>query len=128
MTLTDIIVAFSLAELLSQSKWSKTLELFRELFGGVRSERVATLPAHLIVRLGLAGFVVLAFHHVEHVSLSIQQRHLTLRIMGAYDVQVVVELHLHGIVVPQKPAGRKAEEDSYASGRRLITVVIASEQ
>lgn len=100
LTLTDIIVAFSLAELLSQSKRSKTLELFRELLGGVRSERMAALPTHLVVRLGLAGIVVLALHHVEHVSLGIQQRHLTLRVMGADDVQVVVELHLHGVVVP----------------------------
>lgn len=100
MTLTDIIVAFSLTELLSQSERSKTLELFRKLLRGVRSKRVAALPAHLVVRLGLAGLVVLGLHHVEHVSLSIQQRHLTLRVMGADDVQVVIELHLHGVVVP----------------------------
>lgn len=61
---------------------------------------MAALPAHLIVRLGLAGFVVLALHHVEHVTLGIQQRHLTLRVMRADDVQVVIEFHLHGVVVP----------------------------
>lgn len=100
MTLTDIIVAFSLAKLLSQSKRSKTLELLRELLGGVRSKRMAALPSHLIIRLGFAGFVVLALHHVEHVSLCVQQRHLTLRVMGADNVQVVIELHLDGVVVP----------------------------
>ena len=104
-TLTDIIVALSLAELLSQSERSKALELFRELLGGVRSKRVAALPAHLVVRLGLAGVVVLALHHVEHVSLGVQQWHLALGVMGADDVQVVIELHLHGVVVPEKPAG-----------------------
>lgn len=116
VTLTDIIVAFSLAKLLSQSKWSEALKLLRELLGGVRSKRVAALPAHLVVRLGFAGFVVLALHHVEHVSLSIQQWHLTLWVMWADDVQVVVELHLHGVVVPQKPAGGRRQ-------RRTVTQV-----
>lgn len=126
VTLTDIIVAFSLAELLPKSKWSETLELFGELLRGMRSKRMAALPAHLVVRLGLAGFIVLALHHVEHISLGIHQRHLTLRVMGANDVQIVIELHLHGVVVPKKPAGEA--DDSYASGRRLITMVIVSEQ
>ena len=66
---------------------------------------MAALPAHLVVRLGLAGVVVLALHHVEHVSLGVQQWHLALGVMGADDVQVVIELHLHGVVVPEKPAG-----------------------
>lgn len=128
VTLTDIIVALSLAELLSQSKRSEALELLGELLRSVRSKRVATLPAHLIVRLGLAGLVVLALHHVEHVPLRVQQRHLTLGVVGADDVQVVVELHLDGVVVPQEPAKREeAEEGGYASGRRVITAVIALE-
>lgn len=98
--LTDIVVAFSLAKFLSQSKRSKTLELFRELLGGVRSKWMATLPSHLIVRLRFAGIIVLTLHHVEHVSLCIQQGHLTLGVMGADDVQVVIKLHLYGVVVP----------------------------
>lgn len=105
MTLTDIIVAFSLAEFLSQSKRSKTLELLRELLRGVRSERMSALPSHLVIRLGFAGVVVLSLHHVEHVPLRVQQWHLALRVMGADDVQVVVELHLHSVVVPKEPAG-----------------------
>lgn len=104
VTLTDIIVALSLTELLSQSKRSEALELLGELLWSVWSKRVAALPAHLIVRLGLAGLVVLALHHVEHVPLRVQQRHLTLGVMGADDVQVVVEPHLDGVVVPQEPA------------------------
>lgn len=87
---------------------------------------MATLPAHLIVRLRLAGFVVLALNHVEHVSLGVLQWHLTLRVVGADDVQVVVEPHLHAVVVPEKPAGRR--RGGYASGRRRITVVIAWER
>lgn len=61
---------------------------------------MAALPAHLVVRLGLARLVVLALHHVEHVALGVQHGLLALRVMGADDVQVVIELHLYGVVVP----------------------------
>ena len=114
--LTDIIVAFSLAELFSQSKRSKTLELFRELLRGVRGKRVAALPTHLVVRLGFAGFVVLELHHVEHVPLSVQRRHLALGVMGADDVQVVIELHLHSVVVPEEPGGRRQSGVTQVAG------------
>lgn len=66
---------------------------------------MAALPAHLIVRLRLAGLVVLALHHVEHVPLGVQLRHLAFGVMGADDVQVVVQPHLHRVVVPVEPAG-----------------------
>jgi len=49
VTLTDIIVAFSLTKLFSQSKWSKTLELFGELLRSVRGKGMTTLPAHLVI-------------------------------------------------------------------------------
>ena len=115
MTLTDIIVAFSLAKLLSQSERSKTLELLRELLRGMWSKRMAALPSHLVIWLRLAGLIVVTLHHVEHVSLCVQQRHLALRIMGAHDVQVVIEPHLDGVVVPPKPAGKQQ--------RRMVTRV-----
>lgn len=124
--LTDIVVAFSLAKLLPQSKRSKALELLGELLRGVRGERVAALPPHLVVRLRLAGVVVLALHHVEHVPLGVQLRHLAFGVVGADDVQVVVEPHFHGVVVPVEPVG--GGQASYSGVRRLITVVIAPEQ
>lgn len=102
--LTDIIVALALAELLPQGEGREALELLGELLGGVRRKRVSALPAHLVVRLRLAAVVVLALHHVEHVALGVQQRHLALGVVGTHDVQVVVEPHLHGVVVPQEPA------------------------
>lgn len=100
MTLTDIIVALSLAELLPQGEGREALKLLGELLGRVRRKRVAALPPHLVVRLRLAALVVLALHHVEHVALGVQQRHLALGVVGTDDVQVVVEPHLHGVVVP----------------------------
>lgn len=66
---------------------------------------MAALPSHLIVRLRLAGVVVPALHHVEHVALGVQLRHLALGVMGADDVQVVIEPHFHDVVVPMEPAG-----------------------
>lgn len=110
-TLTDIVVALPLAELLSQSERGETLELLGELLRGVRSERVAALPSHLVVRLRLAGQVVLALHHVEHVALGVQLRHLALGVMGADDVQVVIEPHFHGVAFPMEPAGEVQRAD-----------------
>lgn len=72
---------------------------------------MATLPSHLIVRLRFAGLVVLALHHVEHVSLGIQLRHLAFGVMGADDVQVVIEPHLHRVVVPMEPVGEVQRVD-----------------
>lgn len=69
--LTDVVVALALSELFSQSEWREALELLRELFGCMRSERVAAFPAHLVVRLWAAGVIVFTFHHVEHVALGI---------------------------------------------------------
>ena len=105
--LTDIIVALALAELLAQGEGREPLELLGELLRGVGCERVAALPAHLVVGLGLAGVVVLLLHHVEDVALSVLRRHLAQRVVGTHDVQVVVELHLHRVVVPHKPDGRR---------------------
>lgn len=68
---------------------------------------MSALPSHLIVGLRLAGVVVLALHHVEHVALGVQLRHLALGVMGADDVQVVIEPHLHDVVVPMEPTGEE---------------------
>lgn len=126
--LTDIIVAFSLTKLLPKCEWSKTLELFGELLWSVRSKWMAALPAHLVVWLGLAGHIIFTLHHVQHIPLGVHLRHLAQRVVRANNVQVVIELHLHGIVVPLKPAeGERKGEEGYASGRRLITIVIAQE-
>lgn len=70
----------------------------------MRRKGVAALPSHLVVRLRFAGLVVLALHHVEHVSLGVQLRHFAFGVVGADDVQVVVEPHLHSVVVPVEPA------------------------
>lgn len=125
--LTDVIVAFSLTKLLPKREGSKALELFRELLRSVRCKRVVALPAHLVIWLELAGIVVFTLHHVEHVALRVHQRHLALRVMRTDDVQVVVELHLHCVVVLFEPAEMRQGQEGCTSSRRPITVVIASE-
>lgn len=86
---------------------------------------MAALPSHLIVRLRLAGVVVLALHHVEHVALGVQLRHLALGVMGADDVQVVIQPHFHGVVVPMEPTGevQRAGPVIRVFGRRISEVI-----
>ncbi|PWA15120.1 hypothetical protein CCH79_00008683 [Gambusia affinis] len=50
------------------------------------------------------GLVIFTLHHVQHIPLCVHLRHLAQRVVRANNVQVVIELHLHGIVVPLKPA------------------------
>lgn len=72
---------------------------------------MAALPSHLVIRLRFAGLVVLALHHVQHVSLGVQLRHLAFGVMGTDDVQVVIEPHLHRVVVPMESAGEGQRAD-----------------
>lgn len=69
--LTNIVITFSLAELLAQGEGSEALKLLRELFWSVRSEGPGALPAQLVEGLRLAGFIVLQLHHVQHVPLGL---------------------------------------------------------
>lgn len=88
---------------------------------------MAALPSHLIVGLRFAGLVVLALHHVEHVALGVQLGHLAFGIVGADDVQVVVQPHLHRVVVPVEPAGqaqradksRRCQRTGYSAGAAI---------
>lgn len=64
---------------------------------------MTAFPTHLVVGLGTAGVVVFAFHHVEHVALGVLRRYLTQWVVWAYDVKVIVQLHLNRIVVPSEP-------------------------
>lgn len=48
VTLTDVVVALSLAELLAQRERCEALELFGELFSCVGGEGSGALPAQLI--------------------------------------------------------------------------------
>lgn len=97
--LGDIIVALSLSELLAQGEGSKTLEFLREFLGSVGSERPRALPAELVEGVGFAHLVVLLLHHVQHVALSRMGWHLAVGVVGADDVQIVVDAHFHRVIV-----------------------------
>lgn len=115
--LTDIIIAFSLSELLPQGEGGETLEFLRELLRSVGSEGPRALPTELVEGVRLAHLVVLFLHHVEHIALGGVRRHLALGVVGADDVQVVVDAHLHRVFIPQEAA-------ETGRGRRLLTSVI----
>lgn len=70
LTLTDIIIALSLSELLSQREGSKTLEFLREFLGSVGSERPRALPTELVEGVRFTDLVVFPLHHVQHVAFS----------------------------------------------------------
>lgn len=116
--LTDIIIALSLPELLSQGEGGEALKLLREFFRSMRSEGPRALPAELIEGVRLAHLVVLSLHHVQHVTLSRMRRHLAVGVVRADDVQIVIDAHFHRILIPLKAAG-ETERDT-----RLLTNVL----
>lgn len=105
--LTDVVVALSLAELLAQRERREALELFRELLGRVGGEGPGALPAQLIERVRLAHLVVLQVHHVEHVALGLLGRDLAALVVRADDVQVVVDAHVHRVLVAYEALDRE---------------------
>lgn len=106
VTLTDVVVALSLAELLAQRERREALELFRELLGRVGGEGSGALPAQLIERVRLAHIVVLLIHHIEDVPLGLLGRDLATLVVRADDVQVVVDVHVYCVLVTYE-AGEK---------------------
>lgn len=111
MTLTDVVVALSLAELLAQCERCEALELFGELLRRVGGEGPGTLPAQLIERVRLAHLVVLKVHHVEDVALGLLGRDLATLVVRADDVQVVVDAHVHCVLVTYKAGERERERE-----------------
>lgn len=100
-----------MSKLLSQGEGGKTLEFLREFLRSVRSKWPRALPAELVEGVRLADFVVLLLHHVEHVALSCMQWHLAVGVVGADDVQIVVNSHFHRVIIPREAAGRERKEE-----------------
>lgn len=115
VTLTDVVVALSLAELLAQRERCEALELLRELLRSVGGERSGALPAQLIERVRLADLVVLQVHHVEDVALCLLGRDLTALVVRTDDVQVVIDVHVHSVFVTDK-AGEERERGGGEKG------------
>lgn len=114
--LTDVVVALARAELLAQGEGCIALKLLGELLGGVLGERLAALPAHLIVGLRLTRLVVFTLHHIQHVALCLLRRCCARRVMWAHDVQVVVQTDWHDVLVQLKTTGKRKEKDRLGYG------------
>lgn len=110
VTLTDVVVALSLAELLAQRERCEALKLFGELLRRVGGEGPGALPAQLIERVRLAHLVVLQVHHVEDVALGLLRQDLATLVVRADDVQVVVDVHVHRVLVTYEPGEREGEK------------------
>lgn len=77
------------------------------------SEGPRALPAKLVEGVRFAHVVVLLLHHVQHVALGLLRRHLAAGVVGADDVQVVVDAHADRVLVPKKTTGRQRERGVY---------------
>lgn len=55
----------------------------------------------------LAVLIVLQLHHVKHVALGLLGSDLAASVVRADDVQVVINAHVHGIIIPEETGGRE---------------------
>lgn len=121
LILTDIIITLPLSELLSKSEGSKTLEFLREFLRSMGSERPWALPTELVEGVRFADVVVIPLHHVQHVALSCMRWHLAVGVVGADDVQIVINTHFHCVLIPQEAVG-KTERGRELPSRFLIEI------
>lgn len=98
----DVVVLVSRPELEAQAEGREELELLGELERSVGALRPVALPAFEAFAPVVAGGVAVVVHHVQDVVLHAlcRQRHL---VVGAVDVQVVVDGHLHRVLATHKP-------------------------
>lgn len=111
MPLTDVVVLLSNVELIAQREGAVALELLRELdrcMGGVGPVALPSLEAHL----GVAVPVATVTDHVEDVLLTGAHHALAIVVMGAVDVQIVVDVHLHRVTLPAKTEPTERETES----------------
>lgn len=113
LTLTDIIITFSLSELLPQCKGRESLELLREFFWCVGCEGPGALPTKLVERVRFTHLVVLLLHHIQNIALSRMQRHLAVGVVGADDVEIVVDTHVYCVLIPQEAEETQGERGDY---------------
>lgn len=97
--LTDVVILVANVELVAQREGAVALELLRELDGCVGSVRPVALPP-LEAHLGITVPVATVTDHVEDVLLSGAHHALAVIVMGTVDVQVIVDIHLHGEPLP----------------------------
>lgn len=105
VSLTDVVVLLSNVELVAQRESAVALELLRELDGRVGGMRAVTLPS-LEAQLGVAGPVTTVADHVEDILLTGAHHTLAVVVMGAVDVQIVINVHLHCVSLPTQTGQR----------------------
>lgn len=113
MILTDIIIALPLSELFAQSKGRESLELFREFFRSVGCKGPGALPAELVERVRFAHLIVLPLHHIQNITLSCMRWHLAVGVVGADDVQIVVDTYFYCVLIPQEAEDTQEERGDY---------------
>lgn len=97
--LTDVVVLLSDVELVAQRKGAVALELLWELDGRVGGVWPVALPP-LEAQLGLTVPVAAVADHVEDVLLAGAHHARAVVVVGAVDVQVVVDVDLHRVALP----------------------------
>lgn len=118
-TLTDIIVLVSLSKLLPECKRGKALKFFGEALGAVEGVRAVALPTDLVLGAWLAVLILFPFHEVQGVALHGVREHSAL-VVGTDDVQVVVQVDLHGVIFLLKPESHKATLDDVATSHSPV--------
>lgn len=118
--LTDVVVLLSHVELVAQREGAVALELLRELDGGVGRVGPVALPP-LEAKLGVAGPVAPVVDHVEDVLLTRAHHALAVVVMRAVDVQVVVDVDLHGVALPAQ-TGHTQEVETAQDQSPTITL------
>lgn len=104
-SLTDVVVLLSNVELIAQRERAVALELLGKLDGRMGGMRSVTLPS-FEAQLGVAGPVTTVTDHVEDVLLAGAHHALAVVVMGAVDVQVVINVHLHCVSLPTQTEQR----------------------
>lgn len=113
LILTDIIIALSLSELLAQGKGRESLELLWEFFRSVGCEGPRALPTELVERVRFTHLIVLPLHHIQNITLSCMRWHLAMGVVGADDIQIVIDAHFYCVFIPQEAEETQKERGDY---------------
>lgn len=79
----------------------------------MRGEGPRALPAELVEGVRFTHVVILPLHHVQHIALGSVRWHLAVSVVGADDVQIVIDAYFHCVLIPQEAAGRQEERGGY---------------
>lgn len=107
----------SRTELKAQREGREELELLREAQRAVGALRPVALPSLEAAHAVLARGVAIVVHHEEDVALHPAVR-LRGVVVGAVDVQVIVDADCHGVFPMPKPDGRERKDEGETEEKR----------